>query len=485
MKGTASVPSFSFQGSNKTGWYLSNTNEMSATINGTQYVTINSSGVISNATWGGTTIGPTAGGTGLISYSTGDILYASATNTVSKLPIGTTGYFLGIQAGVPTWLPVGTPGSVASFSGGTTGLTPNTPTIGSITLAGTLNTTNGGTGLTSFTSGGAVYATSTSALATGTLPTTAGGTGLASFTSGGAVYASSTSALATGTLPTTAGGTGITSFTSGGAVYASSASTLSTGTLPIASGGTNSTATPTAGAVAYGTGTSISYSAAGTAGQYLVSGGTGVPTWQSLGPTLSTISFGSTGLTPSTPTSGAITVAGTLAASNGGTGLTSFTSGGAVYASSTSALTTGTLPATAGGTGLNSYTTGDILYATSASVVGKLADVAVGNVLLSGGVGAAPTYGKVDLTTTVTGTLPVANGGTGLSSTPANGQILIGNGTNYTAATLTAGAGISINNAVGSVTITCTVAVGAQGYVTQFLGPSGPPTFRSQGFGII
>ena len=454
MKGTASVPSFSFQGSNKTGWYLSNTNEMSATINGTQYVTINSSGVISNATWGGTTIGPTAGGTGLISYSTGDILYASATNTVSKLPIGTTGYFLGIQAGVPTWLPVGTPGSVASFSGGTTGLTPNTPTIGSITLAGTLNTTNGGTGLTSFTSGGAVYATSTSALATGTLPTTAGGTGLASFTSGGAVYASS-------------------------------ASTLSTGTLPIASGGTNSTATPTAGAVAYGTGTSISYSAAGTAGQYLVSGGTGVPTWQSLGPTLSTISFGSTGLTPSTPTSGAITVAGTLAASNGGTGLTSFTSGGAVYASSTSALTTGTLPATAGGTGLNSYTTGDILYATSASVVGKLADVAVGNVLLSGGVGAAPTYGKVDLTTTVTGTLPVANGGTGLSSTPANGQILIGNGTNYTAATLTAGAGISINNAVGSVTITCTVAVGAQGYVTQFLGPSGPPTFRSQGFGII
>lgn len=323
MKGTASVPSFSFQGSNKTGWYLSNTNEMSATINGTQYVTINSSGVISNATWGGTTIGPTAGGTGLISYSTGDILYASATNTVSKLPIGTTGYFLGIQAGVPTWLPVGTPGSVASFSGGTTGLTPNTPTIGSITLAGTLNTTNGGTGLTSFTSGGAVYATSTSALDTGTLPTTAGGTGLASFTSGGAVYASS-------------------------------ASTLSTGTLPIASGGTNSTATPTAGAVAYGTGTSISYSAAGTAGQYLVSGGTGVPTWQSLGPTLSTISFGSTGLTPSTPTSGAITVAGTLAASNGGTGLTSFTSGGAVYASSTSALTTGTLPATAGGTGLTS-----------------------------------------------------------------------------------------------------------------------------------
>jgi hypothetical protein len=52
------------------------------------------------------------------------------------------------------------------------------------------------------------------------------------------------------------------------------------------------------------------------------------------------ISFGSTGLTPSTATTGVVTVAGTLATTNGGTGLTSFTSGGVVYASSTSALAT-------------------------------------------------------------------------------------------------------------------------------------------------
>jgi hypothetical protein len=55
---------------------------------------------------------------------------------------------------------------VLSFSAGTTGFTPNTATSGAITLAGTLATTNGGTGLTSFTSGGVVYASSTSALAT-------------------------------------------------------------------------------------------------------------------------------------------------------------------------------------------------------------------------------------------------------------------------------------------------------------------------------
>ena len=41
--------------------------------------------------------------------------------------------------------------NVASFSAGTTGFTPSTATTGAITLAGTLATTNGGTGLTSFT----------------------------------------------------------------------------------------------------------------------------------------------------------------------------------------------------------------------------------------------------------------------------------------------------------------------------------------------
>ena len=52
-----------------------------------------------------------------------------------------------------------------------------------------------------------------------------------------------------------------------------------TGTLPIANGGTNSTTTPTAGAVPYGDGTKYAFSAAGTSGQFLISGGTGSPTW--------------------------------------------------------------------------------------------------------------------------------------------------------------------------------------------------------------
>jgi hypothetical protein len=46
---------------------------------------------------------------------------------------------------------------------------------------------------------------------------------------------------------------------------------------------------------------------------------------------VTTIDFGSTGLTPATATSGAVTVAGTLAVANGGTGITSFGTGVATF----------------------------------------------------------------------------------------------------------------------------------------------------------
>lgn len=49
------------------------------------------------------TVNPTHGGTGVTSYTTGDIIYASAANTLSKLAIGTNGYVLTVTAGVPTW----------------------------------------------------------------------------------------------------------------------------------------------------------------------------------------------------------------------------------------------------------------------------------------------------------------------------------------------------------------------------------------------
>jgi hypothetical protein len=53
---------------------------------------------------------------------------------------------------------------------------------------------------------------------------------------------------------------------------------------------------------------------------------------------VSSITFGSTGLTPSTATTGAVTVAGTLVVGNGGTGLTTLTAGRIPYGAGTSAL---------------------------------------------------------------------------------------------------------------------------------------------------
>jgi hypothetical protein len=98
------------------------------------------------------------------------------------------------------------------------------------------------------------------------------------------------------------------------------------------------------------------------------------------------------------------------------------TAGRAVSAASL-ALTTSPLPATSGGTDQSSYAVGDLLYASTTTALSKLADVATGNALISGGVGVAPSYGKIGLTTHVSGTLPVANGGTNLTSFNANGMV--------------------------------------------------------------
>jgi hypothetical protein len=76
----------------------------------------------------------------------------------------------------------------------------------------------------------------------------------------------------------------------------------------------------------------------------------------------------------------------------------------------------GVLPVTSGGTGLGSFTKGDLLYADTPTTIAGLHDVATGNVLLSGGIGVAPSYGKVGLTTHVSGVLPIANGGTNAST---------------------------------------------------------------------
>lgn len=83
----------------------------------------------------------------------------------------------------------------------------------------------------------------------------------------------------------------------------------------------------------------------------------------------------------------------------------------------------GTIPTAYGGTGLTTFTAANgALYSTSASALAA-------------------------------GTLPVAAGGTGTTTTPTNGQLLIGNGTNYSVASLGAGTGISTTTGSGTLSI--------------------------------
>jgi len=179
----------------------------------------------------------------------------------------------------------------------------------------------------------------------------------------------------TGTLPVTNGGTGVTTSTGSGSNVLNTSPTLVTpvlgtptsvtltnatglplttgvtGTLPIANGGTNSSSASggfnnlspitTTGDLIIGNGTnSATRLGIGTNGYVLTSNGT-TATWASSTGGVTSFSAGTTGFTPSTATTGAVTLAGTLATTNGGTNLTSFTANGVVYASSTSALATG------------------------------------------------------------------------------------------------------------------------------------------------
>ena len=100
-----------------------------------------------------------------------------------------------------------------------------------------------------------------------------------------------------------------------------------------------------------------------------------------------------------------------------------------------------------GGTGVNSITAHALIVGDTANPINEIA-VGGANTVLLGNAGADPTWGAVDLTTDITGTLPVGNGGTGVdtildhsvvlgsgagaisaTAVGANGQVLVGSAT--------------------------------------------------------
>lgn len=258
------------------------------------------------------------------------------------------------------------------------------------------------------------------------------------------------SLLGSGDLTISGGGGGEITLT--GAVTGTGTGTVETtlATVPVTKGGTGRTSFALYDLLYANGPTSLgSIAAAATSGWALISVGPGSPPqWNKIGLTTH--------------------VSGVLPATNGGTGFSSYTVGDILFAGSTLTLSrlsgvatgnclisggvgsppqwgkiglsshiSGTLPAVNGGTGMSSYSAGGLLVATSTGSIGQLDTVVAGSVIVSSGAGSVPNWGKVSLTAHVNGTLSVANGGTGATTLTG---ILKGNGTGaFTAVTAPTG----------------------------------------------
>jgi len=108
---------------------------------------------------------------------------------------------------------------------------------------------------------------------------------------------------------------------------------------------------------------------------------------------------------------------------------------------------------------------------TTGTLTGTLA-TQTANIIFAGpstGGAAVPTFRSLvsadiptlDFAKITSGTVPVGQGGTGITTTPSNGQIPIGDGTTYSAAALTAGIGVAVTNGAGSITLAATGAIPA------------------------
>jgi hypothetical protein len=188
--------------------------------------------------------------------------------------------------------------------------------------------------------------------------------------------------------------------TSGGIPYFSSATTwASSGAL-------------TQYGVVYGGGAAGApvATAAGTTGQLLIGNTGAAPSWAALtSSAVTSINFGTTGLTPATATQGAVTVAGTLVAGNGGTGVATLS--GLAYGNGTSAFTAATAAQVVSVIGSTAVT--NATNATNATNTAITDDTTTATTVY-------PTW-----VTTTTGNLPQKTASTKFSFVPSTGYLTV------------------------------------------------------------
>ena len=196
--------------------------------------------------------------------------------------------------------------------------------------------------------------------------------------------------------------------------------TETSGVLPMGRGGTGANMSPVAGAIVFSNGSNFDLTTVGSTGQVLLAAGASAPVW---------------GDAASFTVDAADRLLGGAA-------------NRVVYQAGTSDTSFVVAPALAD-TFLkwngSSFEWGAVAGAgTVTSVQGS-----------GGTTGLTVSGGPITTVGTLTlgGTLSISAGGTGLSGTPTNGQLLIGNGSGYSLASLTAGTAISVTNATGSISI--------------------------------
>jgi hypothetical protein len=218
----------------------------SARISGS-YTGITGVGTLTAGTWNATTIGVAYGGTGLTSYTAGDLIYASGSTTLSKLALGTNTYVLVAGASAPQYVAQSTL-SVGSAATATS--------AGSVANSVTFN--DSGTGAASGVAydGSVVRTISYNTIgAPSTSGTNATGTWNISISGNAATATSATSATSATTATNVSGGA------AGSLVYQSAIST--TTTLPL--GTTNFVLTAGASAPQYVAQSTLSVGSATTA----------------------------------------------------------------------------------------------------------------------------------------------------------------------------------------------------------------------------